>query len=250
MVATTRLCELTPRASMIPDCDGVFMPPSAFNQQNRDREGRARTDRHAHQGAPESGSARCRLRQPSSRIPEPQSLSKPRRPKISASRPKSVQPGRAFQAATGLQPNKIAAGRGRARNDRHAHEGAPEKRICPPPLRKAILRLPGPLSLGTRRPKISAYRPKSVQPGGPFRLPPAFNQKKLRPRGAEPEVTATRTKAREKLESACRSLHKPSAVPGTRRPESWHLDQNLCSPWPKCAEMEEFQPKTWRQNSK
>ena len=24
---------------MIPDCDGVFMRPSAFNQQNRDREG-------------------------------------------------------------------------------------------------------------------------------------------------------------------------------------------------------------------
>jgi hypothetical protein len=199
---------------------------------------------------PESGSARCRLRKPSSRLPERQSVSEPDDLKSRHPDQNLCSPAGLSGPPPAFDQTKLRPGWGRARSDRHAHEGAPEKRICPPPLQKAILRLPGPQSLGTRRPKISAYRPKSVQPGGPFRLPPAFNQKKLRPRGAEPEVTATRTKAREKLESACRSLHKPSAAPGTRRPESRHPDQNLCSPWPKCAEMEEFQPKTSRQNSK
>jgi hypothetical protein len=55
MVATTWLCEFPPRASMILDCDGVFMLPSAFNQQNRDEGAEPEvTDTRA----PESESAR------------------------------------------------------------------------------------------------------------------------------------------------------------------------------------------------
>ena len=73
----------------------------------------------------------------------------------------------------------------------------PEKRICLPALRECILNTSriAPQSLSElRRPKISAFRLNFVQPGGHFRLPPAYNHTKLRPRGAEPEVADTRTR--------------------------------------------------------
>jgi hypothetical protein len=45
----------------------------------------------------------------------------------------------AFMLPSALD-QQIATERGRARSDRHAHQGRPEKRICPPPLAEAIFK--------------------------------------------------------------------------------------------------------------
>src|ERR1700680_2176116 len=68
---------------------------------------------------------------------------------------------RAFQAAASLQPNKIATETGRARTDRHAHQGVSEKANLPAALADAILASRTAVALGTRRPKISASRTRS-----------------------------------------------------------------------------------------
>ncbi len=141
-------------------CRRRALQAAASLQQDRiaTERGRARSDRQRAKARQKKRICPPPLAGAISRLPEPQSLSRNRRPKLSASRPKSVQPSGLFRLPAGLQRNKIVTERSRTRSDRQAHQHAPEGRICPRLLTQATSRSRTPTS------QISASRSKSVQP--------------------------------------------------------------------------------------